>query len=119
MHEYYNVRFAVRLHQHTFPQALTYQYAAAVYSCIKTCMDAMHFRAIPEKSENSYLLEAEIFTVLRSLVDYNFQIWLVVGNSVTKLSDICHKWRSSLWLQINTIFSSLYHNHFKFRASLS
>ena len=79
----------------------------------------MHFRTIQEKSGNSYRLEAEIFSVLRSLVYYKFQIWLVSGNSVIKLSDICHQWGSNLWLRINPIFSSLYYNHFKFRVSLT
>ena len=68
----------------------TYQYAAVIYRCIKTCHDVMHFRTIQEKSGNSYRLEAEIFSVLRSLVYYKFQIWLVSENFVIKLSDICH-----------------------------
>ena len=34
------------------------------------------------------MLEAEIFTMLWSLVSYKFQIWLVLGNSVIKLSDM-------------------------------
>ena len=40
-----------------------------------------------------------------------FRNRLVVGNSVINLSDICHRWGLNLWLQINPIFSSLYHNH--------
>ena len=42
-----------------------------------------------------------------------FRIRLVVGNSVINLSDICHRWGLNLWLRINPIFSSLYHQHSK------
>ena len=46
----------------------------------------MRFQTIPEKSV--IMLDAEICTVLWSLVYNKFQIWLVLEISVIKLSDI-------------------------------
>ena len=63
------------------------QYFTAVSKrATKSCTSGL----LQEKSGNSYRMEAEIFSVLRSLVYYKFQIWLVSENFVIKLSDICH-----------------------------
>ena len=48
----------------------TYQYASAIYRCLKACIDAMQFWTIPEKSGYSYWRETQIFSVFLSLVYY-------------------------------------------------
>ena len=78
----------------------------------------MHFQTIPERSGNSYRLEAEFFTVLRSLV-YNISNLASFRKFCDQVIRYIPPVGSNLWLRINPIFSSLYHNHSKFKASLT